>query len=290
LFVTLVNPTETQPVNAYIGVALIDAQEALNLTSPQQGQLYNNRVITVEGAIPSALAGQIAKVRIDQPFMGGAQNIATVSGSTFTGQAVIRLGENSISVVGLDSSGEEITAPTTVAFSGVENELPYSENAPLVKSNLVFVLNWDTDNTDIDQYVTYSLSDGQEPDSDRAHTIWYGSRYSSVGRQDTNNTSGYGPEVTTFLSGFAQAGEYEANINYFGDHGGGNTHISVDVLLNEGSNAPIVGHRYISSSPLTAGNGGAGFPPSGDNASWKANVHRVHCTGHGVSQTCEIRQ
>ncbi|CAN2049681.1 hypothetical protein GMMP13_830042 [Candidatus Magnetomoraceae bacterium gMMP-13] len=279
LFITLVNPassTSLQDVNVEYGIRDI-VQGELVLTTPISGSTYNNRVINVQGTIPDELVGQVNKVLITQPNVSGAENVATVSGNTFSGKAVIRLGSNSISVVGLNSQGGEVTEPTTVTFTGEESSTPDERNA-LIKSNMVYVLNWDTNGTDIDMYVT-------DPQN---RTIYYPDdhiKIPNVGRLDYDNQNGYGPEVTTFFTnGNAVAGDYEVNINYY--LGSPSTLYTVDVLLNEGSNGDIFGYRYLSSQPLTTSNSGQYFPPSSTNASWGADVIKVNCTGTGINQIC----
>lgn len=282
LFVTVVNPSTENSTNVSLATGIRDIPaDVLTIASPSANQNYNNRVITVNGTIPASLNGAVSKVLIEQPNISGSMNIANISGSTFSGKAVIRLGQNTISVVGLDSNNNRITSPTTVSFTGIEHSNSTAQNA-LIKSNMVYVLQWDTNYSDLDMYVT-------DPSN---QTIWYGNRsISGRAHQDVDDVNGYGPEVTTyFTNGNAPAGNYEVNINYYSTHGAGTTHYTVDVLLNEGSNAPVTGcfHSSYPNNPVTSASYGSGFPPSTTNSSWGADVIKVNCRGTGEDQNCAL--
>ena len=282
LFVTVVNPSTENTTNVSLVVGIRDIPtDVLTIIFPSSNQDYNNRVISVSGTIPASLNGTVSKVLIEQPNISGSMNIANISGSAFSGKAVIRLGQNTISVVGLDSNNNRITSPTTVSFTGIEHSNSTAQNA-LIKSNMVYVLQWDTNYSDLDMYVT-------DPSN---QTIWYGNRsISGRAHQDIDDVNGYGPEVTTyFTNGNAPAGNYEVNINYYSTHGASTTHYTVDVLLNEGSNAPVTGYFYSSypNNPVTSGNHGSGFPPSTTNSSWGADVIKVNCNGTGEDQNCAL--
>lgn len=286
LFVTLVNPSSsTADVELAVGIRE-HIQGKLEVTKPAAGQAYNNRVIEVKGTIPDQFAGQVDRVLIKQPYVSGAENIASVNGNSFTGKAVIRLGSNSVTVVGLNSSGNEVTEPATVSFDGEENPFPTQRNA-LIKSNMVFVLGWDTDGTDIDMYVTDPLD----------RSIWFSNlAIINVGRQDDDDTNGYGPEVITFYTdGDAVEGYYEVSLHYYTDHHNNPpaaTNYTVDVLLNEGSVGEIKGYRYVPEVPLTDDSCPAGPEdiPADSDGCWNVDVVRVHANGTGVNQVCALVQ
>ena len=283
LFVTVVNPSTENTTNVSLATGIRDIPaDVLIITSPSSNQDYNNRVIPVSGTIPASFPGTVSKVLIEQPNISGSLNIANVSGSAFSGKAVIRLGQNTISVVGLDLNNNRITNPTTVSFTGIEHPYSTTDKNALVKSNMVYVLQWNTNYADLDMHVT-------DPSN---QTIWYGnSSINGRAHQDVDDTNGYGPEVITyFTNGNAPAGNYEVNINYYAKNGAGTTHYTVDVLLNEGSNAPVAGYSYSSypNNPLTSGNNGSGFPPSTTNSSWGADVIKINCSGTGVNQNCAL--
>lgn len=247
----------------------------LEIISPVVDHVYNQRVINVKGKIPFEVLDRVENVVITQPNVSGTRNVASISGDEFTGKAVISLGNNSITIVGLDENGQEVTLPVTVPFVGVEHSNPTAVNA-LVKSNMVYVLSWDTNSTDLDLYV----SDPQN------RTIWYGNRsISGVGRQNVDDVNGFGPEVTTFFyDENASEGNYEVNVNYYS--GSPDTYYTVDVLLNEGNSPETVGYRYVAENPLTSASHGQGFPPYSTSSSWGADVFRIHCRGTGAEQVC----
>ena len=92
--------------------------------------------------------------------------------------------------------------------------------------DLVIVLNWDADNTDIDLWVT-------EPSGEKC---FYSNRFTrSGGRLTRDFTGGYGPEV--FYIKDASKGEYKIEANYFGSRAQkltGPATLMLDVYTNYG--------------------------------------------------------
>ncbi len=288
LFVTVVNPSATSSVTAKLGRGFRDLTIPLVVTAPTANQQLSNRVIDVTGTIPSSLLGTVTQVVVRNSFFSGAENLATITGSSFAGRAVIGLGENAIIVEGLNALGDRVTRSVVRRVVGVISGTPAQPNA-LIESSVVYVLTWDRAN-DVDLYVT-------DPQS---RTIWFADReIPSVGRLDFDSgfqDPGFGPEVITFFAnGPSLPGVFDVDVHYYSDNGLGDppTDFAVDVILNESNASEKVGFRFVSSSPLTNPDLCTNnvCQPGSTGPSWANDVVRVSCDGAtGMDRKCSLIQ
>lgn len=100
------------------------------------------------------------------------------------------------------SNGVEIRSPDGQSKRRVQF---YDAGKGATPAKLRVLLNWDSDNTDLDLHVV-------TPDGDHA---WYGQRVlQNGGALDVDVTTGYGPEI--FSSAAPQSGLYLVYVNYYG--------------------------------------------------------------------------
>jgi hypothetical protein len=111
--------------------------------------------------------------------------------------------------------GETVSAPGTGPFPCFGIEIP-------CQRNLLAVLTWDTNGTDVDLHVRDSL--GRE--------AYYGDKTAIPnGLLDVDDVDGFGPETFT-LSEFEEGVSYAVFVHYYSDHGFGPTTAHVKVFLD----------------------------------------------------------
>jgi uncharacterized protein YfaP (DUF2135 family) len=200
------------------------ASTDLHLASPQQGATLNQRQIQLAGYLDGHL-NQQSQVYYWQNGLA-AFNSADVSEGAFNKTIDVASGKNTVVVLagvraysGQVSTSLANAAARIVTFTG----------PPAAKFRST--LNWNEDDTDVDQYVT-------EPTGD---TSWYSDHTTAAGLTlDFDNTGGYGPENTTIEAASTPIpGVYTVRLHYYSDHGTGQAvDGTVTITVNERSVDP----------------------------------------------------
>lgn len=268
LFVTIVNPNLTNRAIVKVSFQIRDAQTATpTITSHATGAQVSNRVITIAGEIPTEARGTTNSVVLT--VNGIATTVPMNSDGTYSVEAVVTLGQNIIKVQGFNGA-----TPTTnvkvITLQGVESASA-GINA-LIPSRAVFVLRWNTDQTDVDIYST---------DKDN-NTIWYSSTIVGPGYLDHDDTTGYGPEVVSYRATGDTIyinGTFNLDVHYYA--GSAPTNFTLDVILNEteGDNRRVL--RFQSITQLPSGNGSENSP-TGAGASRFNDIVTISCSDKGV--------
>jgi uncharacterized protein YfaP (DUF2135 family) len=176
----------------------------VRITSPAGGW-SSERIITVAGTV-----SDVKITRITLVINGSAQEIAASNGQ-FSSRQVMSPGENHIQVIAQNADGV-----------GSDSIIVYSQ---VPKKDLKVVLTWDTNETDVDLWLT-------DPNSEKC---FYQNTHTKLGAQlDTDVTTGYGPETITLAN--AIKGNYLIEAHYYGSHGHAQTRCRVVVILYEGTN------------------------------------------------------
>jgi uncharacterized protein YfaP (DUF2135 family) len=176
----------------------------VRITSPAGGW-SSERIITVAGTV-----SDVKITRITLVINGSAQGVACSNGQ-FSSQQVMSPGENHISAIAQSADGV-----------GSDSIIVYSQ---VPKKDLKVVLTWDTNETDVDLWLT-------DPNAEKCS---YQHTQSKLGAQlDTDVTTGYGPETITLAN--AIKGNYLIEAHYYGSHGRAQTRCKVTVILYEGTN------------------------------------------------------
>jgi uncharacterized protein YfaP (DUF2135 family) len=201
------------------------ASTDLTVTSPQQNATVNSRQTQLTGSLGGSL-NQQSQVYYWQNGLP-AFNSAGVSGGTFDKTIDVASGSNTVVVLaGVQAYGGQVStslanaAARIVGFTG----------RPGAKFRST--LNWNQDDTDVDQYVT-------EPTGE---TAWYSDRTTAAGLTlDFDNTRGFGPENTTIETASTPiAGVYTVRLHYYSDHGTQQAvNGTVTVAVNERASNPV---------------------------------------------------
>jgi uncharacterized protein YfaP (DUF2135 family) len=151
------------------------------------------RVVTVGGTVGNP------EVRSGSLRVNGAPQGLAVSGSSFSAQAVLQNGDNTIGVTVDSPDGSNRGCAERIIKS----------TSP--RTTISATLTWNRDRTDVDLYVT-------QPDGE---TAWYSDKDTSIGgRLDVDNTHGFGPE-NYFLSAAegdtVPPGAYTFRVHYYND-------------------------------------------------------------------------
>lgn len=161
------------------------------------------KVITVSGSVQNA--AEITEVDF---YLNGILRTIPVKDERFKQKIVLGAGSNYIKISAANQYGSSSKTVRLV-----------TENS---SSDLKVILFWDTDQTDVDLWVT-------DPNNER---VYYAHKRSKIGGTlDIDITNGYGPE--TFTLPKAAPGEYTVQIQYFG--GNRPTMARVVVLLFSGT-------------------------------------------------------
>jgi len=231
---------------------------------PAAGQQVQDRVIQISGQLPNNTNN------VNRILVTNHLDIAfelPVTNNRFTGHMVVSVGENELEFIGFNSADPDkvLTEMKIVPFQGMAAADPNRINA-LIPSRVVYVLNWDTNGTDVDIY-------SKDP---RQGTIWYSNRSVPPGWLDHDDTDGYGPEVVSYRDNQQfQNGDYKVDIHYYS--GRLTTNYRLDVLLNEGNALyGAIAYHYRSARPLRSGNSSKNGP-QGSGASRQNGVLKVHC-------------
>ncbi len=267
LFVSLVNAsTESHAyVNAYFRI-----RDELDLspiiTSHENGDEINNRVVTVSGNIPSEGIETTDKMRIS---VNGLVNDYPLSNGRFSADLVMMMGINTVNVQGFTAGGLPSTNEEILLLNGVASSST-GRNA-LIPSRVAFVLSWDNLG-DLDIYTTDKFD----------RTIWYSNMSDGTGSLDADNTYGYGPEVVTYRdeqNSVYQNGTFDVDVHYYSGSRANN--YAVNVILNEMDGINRRSYQVDSRSPLfysTSSENG----PDGSGASRHNDILRVSCSGNSL--------
>lgn len=257
LFVTLVNGSLTQKVdNVKVTLRLRDELTATaDIVSHQNGAQVSNRVVTITGTIPAEVRGATTHVRVS--VNGITIDTPLQPDGTFVVQGIMALGDNTLTAQGIGAAG-----PTTheelVTVQGVASAV--EERNALIASRAVFVLRWDTNQSDVDIYTT-DKSNG---------TVWFKNLTQGPGTLDYDDTDGLGPEVVSYRVTDDELyvnGTFTVSVHYYDAQG--NTqpaNFTLNVVLNEteSNNRRVLEFRSV--TPLTTAdlneNGPAGSGPS----------------------------
>ncbi len=174
----------------------------ITILSPGSGWTAK-KIVVVKGMIESS--EPVREARFTQ---NGISRSIPVNSGRFSQKIVLGSGANYIKIEATNAGGTSAAALKLV-----------TNNSPM---DMKVVLSWDTNNTDVDLWVT-------DPNNEK---VSYRNKRSKIGGQlDVDITSGYGPE--TFTLARALPGEYLVQVQYYG--GARPTMARVLVVLYEGT-------------------------------------------------------
>jgi uncharacterized protein YfaP (DUF2135 family) len=187
-----------------------------------------------------ALFAQNDYIRLNAPNNGWSTNrIVTIKGETNVSVKTVTINYNGIvfllPVINGAFQRDFIAAPginTILArvLSGaksIEDKVQFYSKAPA--KNLKIILVWDTDNTDVDLWVT-------EPSGEKCFYSYQNTKIG--GSLDIDVTNGFGPEVYTLAQ--AKKGSYLIQVNYYSDNAVPQSQGKVYVIQDEGLSNEIV--------------------------------------------------
>ena len=275
-FVTLVNPsiTSSTTVNSIRFGIVDELTEVPAITSHDDNATVSNRVVTVAGTIPEAVASRVDAVEVTAN--GVVTHVGMNSDGSFVADVVVALGTNLVRAQGLDSTSAPVTAAKTISIQGVA--AASSGRNALLASRLVLVLRWNTDRTDLDIYST-------DKDGD---TIWYRNRSEPPGVLDYDDTSGFGPEVVSYRETEAAeyvGGRFEVDVHYYS--GSPPTAYTLDVVMNETSGANRRQRRFESVVDHTV-SASSQRGPDGSGRSRHNDILTVTCDDQRICSVKEI--
>lgn len=182
---------------------LLPAAPQIQVESPYSGW-NTDRIIEVKGRALKAERAVLVVNGSERPLQLNDQG-------GFKAVFLAAPGYNQISVMAWDKSGAN--AKKHVGF--------YAKAQTL---DLVVMLYWDTDKTDVDLRII-------EPSGEEC---FYGHRQTkSGGMLDVDDVDGYGPEVYTLSN--APHGEYRISVHYYSSHGQPQSLANVEVILLPGT-------------------------------------------------------
>ena len=274
IFVTIANPSVRN--SATVISAELKLRPPLQgdtvITSHQNGDRVNRRVVGIAGRVQGAAQGRARRVALTAN--GIRSLVALAADGTFAGDVVVSLGENTIVAQAVDATNQPVANEAVVTIQGVASSST-GRNA-LLPSRVVVVLRWNTDGTDVDLYST----------DKNGNTIWYGGRSSGSGSLDFDDTNGYGPEVISYRATTDNVyvnGQFDVDVHYYS--GRLPTQYTLDVILNETERGRRRVHGYSSVRPLTVSNSFENGP-NGTGPSRFNDVLRVAC---GADRICSVR-
>ncbi|HCL58027.1 MAG TPA: hypothetical protein DHW82_13615 [Spirochaetia bacterium] len=179
----------------------------LRLSKPLNGW-SSDRIITIKGQtnVPS----KTVKV-----VYNGLAFLLPVADGSFERNFIASPGQNNI-YAEVQGEGEVYS-----------DKVSFFSKAPA--KGLKILLVWDTDNTDVDLWVT-------EPSGEKSY---YGYRNTKDGGSlDVDVTTGYGPEVYTIAS--PVKGSYLIQVNYYSDNGYPQSQLKIYAVLYEGTPNEVI--------------------------------------------------
>jgi uncharacterized protein YfaP (DUF2135 family) len=184
--------------------ALFSAPPEIIIESPFGGFVHSP-IVTISGRVQNA--GDRFATLI---YNGIAQRVAIAGNGNFSTKVVVSYGDTLIEVQARNADG---MGRARVSFF-----------ANVAKISMKVVLVWDTDQTDMDLWVT-------GPDGEK---VFYGNKTGQAGGQlDIDVTSGYGPE--TFTHAAPQAGTWQIQVHNFSPREAPLTNMRIDLILFEGT-------------------------------------------------------
>ncbi len=167
-------------------------------------------------------SGDTAEIRTFATEISGGQVSQDISLSG--GYAVVQLDTNDV----LDGVGESYT-------------ISFCERDDAPAQELLTILTWDLDNSDVDTHIRNNTSGGE---------VAYYSMHQSWGDLDIDDTNGFGPETFSTTPG-TSGNLYEVQAHYYSDHGNGPTTASMRVVYYDASTGNTC--DFTSSKQLTSG-------------------------------------
>ena len=159
------------------------------IETPQNNQIFENRVITVKGSVK-----YYNRNTIDM-FLNGIRRPVPLRDNRFNYEVVLDEGENEIIFV----------AKTPFTRAEKRIKVKYEPPSPI---ELWMELTWDKNRADIDLHVI-------EPDGCE---VYYNHKRGH-GELDRDDTDGYGPEHYTLLKIRKIPGQYKVFVHYYDEHG-----------------------------------------------------------------------
>jgi len=176
------------------------------IESPHGG-FINTPIVTVSGRVTGA--GESFATLV---YNGIAQRVAIAENGNFSTKIVVSYGDTLIEVRARNRDGVGIGR---VSFF-----------ANVAKTAMKLVLVWDTNQTDMDLWVT-------GPDGEK---VYYGNKTGKAGGQlDIDVTDGYGPE--TFTHAAPQAGTWQIQVQNYSPREAPVTTMRVHLILFEGTDS-----------------------------------------------------
>lgn len=245
----------------------------ITITSHVNNESVNRRVISIRGTVPQNTRN-FDRVIIKN---GDIRKVAPIyDGDKFATSVVMMMGDNTITAYGAKSSdlNTPLTEESIINLHGVES-LTDSRNA-LIKSKATFVLQWYSNNSDLDIYTK---------DSNGRH-VWFDNPTNYPARLDYDNVDGYGPEVISYRSvdnySAFQNGYINVDVHYFS--GSIATYFTIHTILNEDNPSLRKNFHYSSRYPIQKGNPSQRGPNvPGDSR--RNNIIRVYCD---TNKKCSI--
>ncbi|MBK8276759.1 MAG: hypothetical protein IPK92_13280 [Nitrospira sp.] len=229
------------------------ASNAISVTSPTEGQVIpinSTNSTTLAGTLSGGLNAQAVLIA----YVKGVQQIVPISSGTFSATIPVSSGDNTlILMAGVNIANQSNWYPNAATL--IRN---FRGGNPATK--LLTTLTWNQNDIDVDLYVT-------DPNG---QTAWYASKSTASGIElDFDNTTGFGPEHTTLVtggisgtSGVVLPGNYIIRVHYYSDHATGQSATgTVSIVLNENApNQQFVSRSFTisTSSPGNASPGGVG--------------------------------
>lgn len=272
LFVTLVNGSLTQKVdNVKVTLRLRnELTTTADIASHQNGAQVSNRVVTITGTIPAEVRGTTTHVRVT--VNGIATDTPLQPDGAFVVQGIMALGDNTLTAQGIGTAGPT-TLEALVTVQGVESTV--QQRNALITSRAVFVLRWDTNQSDVDIYTT-DKSNG---------AVWFENLNQGPGTLDYDDTDGLGPEVVSYRVTDDEIyvnGTITVSLHYYDAHGNAQpANFTLNVVLNEtdSNNRRVLEFRSV--TPLiTADSGQKG--PAGAGPSRFNGILRITCSAERI--------
>ena len=246
LFLTVANPSVIHTAQVTVVVGVRDGD--VTITSHENGDAVNSRVVSVAGHVSREVVGDVDRVVVTSNGVD-TEGVIGLDGS-FNADVVVAIGDNVIEARAYRGS-TPVTGRDVVNVLGVQSSV-YRRNA-LLASRVAFVLRWNTAATDVDIYST--ASDG---------TLWYQNLAQGSGSLDYDDVSGFGPEVISYRaddSSIYVNGTFDVDVHYYA--GIASTHYTLDVILNETEGNARRLRKFESIVPLTESTLFYGHGPNG---------------------------
>jgi len=177
----------------------------VRLRAPRAGWTHQ-RVVSVQGTVSDR------RIKVARVALNGDDLPVSVREGRFEVRLVVPPGEDTVEV---SAHGEGGGGRDAVTFF-----------ADVPPTDLVVVLSWDTDATDLDLQVTNPA--GEACDESNRHTA-------AGGALEVDDTDGFGPEI--FAQPRAQPGLYRVAVASYDLGGVATTHAQVQVIVRQGTAA-----------------------------------------------------